>query len=441
MRLPALRESGRCSKKSAPRRSFSLLQRFTAITLNHSDLANATDLCVKCGLCLPHCPTYAKTKDENESPRGRIALIQGWAAGALEATPQLARHVDNCLLCRACEAACPAYVPYARIVDQFREETGTLGKDLSARIKSTALRKALTSPRLAGLIRATSATTTGRYLQTSGIAAAVGMKGIANGLPETVSNQDWTGFHPAQGQEIARVALFLGCTAALLDGETVAAAIRVMNRLGVSVRVPETQGCCGAMHWHGGDRAGADELVRRNVSAFGADEDELIVSFASGCGAMLRDYGEAFPSAGAQSMSRRVRDISQFLADLPWPEDFRLKALSATVCLHSPCSLKNVLRADRYAAQLLKRIPELRVTPLPASTRCCGAAGSYMLEHPEMAAELRNDVLSQVLAGQPDFLATSNPGCALHLRAGLREAGREVRVIHPVWLLDRQSES
>ncbi|MGZ8215792.1 (Fe-S)-binding protein [Methylomagnum sp.] len=407
--------------------------------MSQSNLVTDTDLCVKCGLCLPHCPTYAKTRDENESPRGRISLIQGWAGGVLEATPQLVRHVDNCLLCRACEAACPAYVPYARIVDQFRQETGALGKALPAKIKSAALRKTLTGPWISRWVRSASDTATGRFIQHSGIARMVGMGDVAAGLPDAAPNKDWTGLHPAQGKEIARAALFLGCTASLLDAETVASAIRLMNRLGVSVRVPEAQGCCGAMHWHAGDRASATEFVARNVAAFGDDEGEAIVSFASGCGAMLHDYGDAFPSAEAQNISRRVRDISQFLADLPWPEDFQLKPLTATVCLHSPCSLKNVLRADRHAAQLLGRIPALKVVPLSAQTRCCGAAGSYMLEHPGMAATLRDDVLDQVLAARPDFLVTSNPGCALHLRAGLkRRAGQGVKLVHPVTLLGWQ---
>lgn len=407
--------------------------------MNQPDLATATDLCVKCGLCLPHCPTYAKTQDENESPRGRLSLIQGWATGALEATPQLARHVDNCLLCRACEAACPAYVPYARIVDRFRQETGSLGKTLFARTKAAAMRKALTGPWVSRWVRAASATSAGGLIRSSGIAGMVGLGDVAAGLPDTVSGKDWTGFHPAEGKQIARAALFLGCTDSLLDAETVAAAIRVMARLGVSVRVPETQGCCGAMHWHAGDRAGAIELVQRNAAAFGGDAGETIVSFASGCAAMLRDYGEAFPAADAESVSRRIRDISQFLMELPWPEDLRLKPLAATVCLHAPCSLKNVLRADRYAAQLLARIPELHVLPLPAQTRCCGAAGSYMIEHPGMAAELREDVLDQVLTARPAFLATSNPGCALHLRSGLKRRGAgHIQVKHPVALLAGQ---
>jgi glycolate oxidase iron-sulfur subunit len=409
--------------------------------LTHPDLAADTDLCVKCGLCLPHCPTYVKTQDENESPRGRLSLIQGWARGELDATPELARHVDNCLLCRACEAVCPAYVPYGRIVDRFRLETGGTGKPLSARLKTAALRKALTgpwiSPMAKGLLAGKSAAPVKKL---AGSIRSLGLDKLAAGLPETASTQDWTGFHPARGEkEIGRVSLFLGCTASLLDSETVASAIRVMNRLGIGVRVPENQSCCGALHWHGGERAAASGLMARNLAAFQSTDGETIVSFASGCGAMLRDYGEAISSDEAGRFSKRIRDISQFLAEIPWPDSLELRPLPATVCVHSPCSLKNVLRADRHPFALLRRIPGLKVVPLPAQTRCCGAAGSYLLEHPEMAGELRDDVLDRVLAAEPAVLATSNPGCALHLRAGLKQRGRQdIEILHPLTLMARQ---
>jgi glycolate oxidase iron-sulfur subunit len=154
---------------------------------------------------------------------------------------------------------------------------------------------------------------------------------------------------------------------------------------------------------------------------------------------MLREYGETRPSEESERFSERFRDIGQFLAELPWPDDLQLRPLSATVSLHSPCSLRNVLKADRHAAALLGRIPGLKVVPLPARIRCCGAAGSYMLEHPAMAGELRDDLLDQVVVAEPSFLLTSNPGCAMHLRAGLKQRGRgDIEVLHPVTLLARQ---
>jgi glycolate oxidase iron-sulfur subunit len=154
---------------------------------------------------------------------------------------------------------------------------------------------------------------------------------------------------------------------------------------------------------------------------------------------MLSEYGLTDPSASAGAFSQRVRDISQFLAEQEWPDELALKPLPTSVCLHSPCSLKNVLRVDRYAASLLKRIPELEVIALPAQTRCCGAAGSYMVDHPDMATTLRDDVLDQIAGSQPSLLLTSNPGCAMHLRAGLKLRGLgDIEVLHPVTLLARQ---
>ncbi len=408
--------------------------------MNRPDLLADTDLCVKCGLCLPHCPTYLKTQDENESPRGRLSLIQGWAKGALAATPELARHVDGCLLCRACESACPAYVPYASIVDRFRAEVGEVGKPLVVRMKSAAMRKLLVGgavrSRAEALMAAPAGVTARRWLGGAAL-KPMGLAGVAAGLPEHSGAANWTGTHPAEGGPAAvKADLFLGCTANLFDAETVAAAIRVLNRLGVEVRAPERQGCCGALHAHAGDAATASGLMDRNLMAF--DGEAPIVGFASGCGAMLRDYQAAGTEAAAQ-FAARFRDISQFLAEFPWPEGLALKPLRATVCVHAPCSLKNALRAERHPVALLRRIPELNAVALPAQTRCCGAAGSYLLEHPGMAQTLRDDVLEQVLALKPDCLVTSNPGCAMHLRAGLKQQGRgDIEVLHPVALLARQ---
>jgi glycolate oxidase iron-sulfur subunit len=134
----------------------------------------------------------------------------------------------------------------------------------------------------------------------------------------------------------------------------------------------------------------------------------------------------------------RIQDICQFIDGLEWPSSLAIRPLPLTVCIHSPCSLKNVLRANRHAAALLRRIPELKVVELPAKTQCCGAAGSYMVEHPEMAATLRDDVLDAMAVIKPDLLVTSNPGCAMHLRAGLKKRSHETaEVLHPITLLAR----
>jgi glycolate oxidase iron-sulfur subunit len=410
--------------------------------LNNLEKFADTDLCVKCGLCLPHCPTYRKTLDENESPRGRLALIQGWAGNQLEATPKLLQHIDRCLLCRSCEAVCPANVPYGRLVDQFREDAGGADKPTTARTKVAAFRALLQSPRLSRAAGAVLRGYQNSWLQAligrSGLLAFLGWQELEAGLPEMVAASYREAFYPAHGAEVARVGLFLGCTGQLFDRVTVAAAIRVLTRLGVSVVVPERQGCCGALDLHAGDGAAAVSLAERNARAFDGAAVDAVVSFASGCGATLKEYALHEATSGLKDFSGKVQDISQFLSALTWPADVSLKPLRARVCLHTPCTLRNVLKGEPYPLRLLAKIEELAVLALPSAGQCCGAAGNYMFEHPAMAQALRADVLEPVAAFDPDYLLTSNIGCALHLRAGLRARKlAHVQVMHPIALLDQ----
>ena len=404
--------------------------------MSDAPLAAQTDICVKCGLCLPHCPTYQKTQDENESPRGRLSLIQGWARDELQATPKLTGHVDNCLLCRSCESVCPAYVPYGQIVDRFRAATHERPSavPLARRLKKSAMELALTSETLAPL--------SGRLMTGSlagglkSLATLVGAGDLTAGLPPPTPALPPAGLHPPDGTSRGTVSLFLGCTADLADRETAWSSVTLLNRLGYAVEIPAGQTCCGALRQHAGEADAAGEQMRRNLEHF--DANHPILSFASGCGAMLREYDRDEPTDDRRAFSRQVRDISQFLAEQELPDGLDFEPLNETVCLHSPCSLKNVLRADRHAATLLRRIPDLHVATLPASIRCCGAAGSYMIDHPDMANALRDDALDAIAATKPTALLTSNPGCALHLRAGLRSRGLDVEVLHPITLLARQ---
>ena len=391
-------------------------------------LFSDTELCVKCGLCLPHCPTYGKTLDENESPRGRLSLIQAWAAGQLEATPKLLGHVDRCLLCRSCETVCPANVPYGRLVDDFRASTaGKLDKPALAKLRTATVGYVLQSPRLqrwSGPLL--------RTLTKTGITQVTGFADLADGLPDSFAHDRWQGIHPAIGVETSRVELFLGCTAELADAETVTAAISLLTRLGVCVIIPTGQVCCGGMALHHGDAAEFARMQQQNLGSFDAIGVDAILTLASGCGAVLQDYA-------AQRFADKVKDISTFLGQHPWPDSARLEPLAAKALVHSPCSLRNVLHSDIHPVHLLRRIPALQVEVLSQQPNCCGAAGTYLLDHPEMAQALRLDLVDKVAADIPDYFVSSNVGCAMHVRAGLKRSGMvNVQVLHPLVLVDRQ---
>lgn len=394
-------------------------------------LADA-DLCVKCGLCLPHCPTYNKTQNESESPRGRIALIQAWAGGHLETSKKLVEHIDNCLLCRSCERVCPAVVPYGRLINDFREQI----KDERDSTLSVSLLKRVSHNKTVGrlaqsglkLYQTTALQKTARLLR---LPELLRLDKIDRLLPDYHESTPLAPYYPATVQARGNVGLFIGCMGSLLDHETVNAAIKVLTAAGFNVSLPEQQTCCGALDLHDGDIDASEKLAATNCSAFADKNLDAIVTIASGCGSQMQEYQQT-------EFAGKVVDISQFLIKSGCDLSDRLLPLAASVCLHTPCSLKNVMREEQGASKLLQQIPDIKMRPLPASIQCCGSAGSYMLDHPQMSQALLNDLLNVALEDQPEYLVSSNIGCALHISAGLRERGVALEVLHPITLIARQ---
>lgn len=365
-----------------------------------------TGRCVACGLCLPHCPTYHKTQSEADSPRGRIMLTQAVLQGTIPANERYQAHMDLCLTCRACERACPNQVAYGEIADGARallrqQRPASLGEKLGQWLVSS--RRML---QLAGF-----------FLRLSTL---LQLPRLFTRLPVTPRQHCWQEHYPAQTPR-GEVYLFTGCVSNILEADTLAAAIFVLNRLGYSVQVPKTQTCCGGLHLQAGDSAA--HLDAQNQQAFPGDLP--IVSIASGCGARLLEL-----------MPERARDINMFLAKAEGWDNIQLNPLQAAIAVHEPCSLRNGLKGQASLYSLLKRIPQANVTPLPGNAQCCGGAGAYMLTQPEMARRLLDDKVGLVQKAAPDILATANIGCALHLAQGL--AVEKIRIVHPVLLIAEQ---
>lgn len=404
---------------------------------NMNELSADADLCVKCGLCLPHCPTYRQTQNENESPRGRIALIQAWAGRQLEASEQLREHIDHCLLCRSCERVCPAVVPYSRIIDDFRSRfyqpgDSSLALSLMKKVAHDKNAKRLAQKGLK-VYQGSRVQKTAKWLK---LPKLLGLQTLERLLPNLARDEPRASiksYYPALTAVKGNVGLFTGCMGELLDGETVDAAIKVLTAAGFNVHLPEQQTCCGALALHDGDKQTAEQLADVNNNAFAQVDSDFIVTIASGCGSQLREYKHT-------AFADKVIDISQLLIKSGCALTGRLKPLPASVCLHTPCSLKNVLRAEQGAQKLLHQIPGIQITELPESVLCCGSAGGYMLEHPNMAQALLAELLAAVIDKKPDYLVSSNIGCILHIMSGLRERGIAIEVIHPIVLVARQMD-
>jgi glycolate oxidase iron-sulfur subunit len=384
----------------------------------HKFPLDLADRCVKCGLCLPHCPTYRLTGVEGESPRGRIALMQGLATGRLEASAALVDHLDRCLSCRACETACPANVPYGELIDAGREMLAERGLRPSPPLR--ALHGLLRRP---GLLRA--ALKVARLPGASLLLQRLGgvPARLAVLLPQAARPPARARHAPGGTAARGEALLFAGCIGATLDGQSVDDIRLALAAAGWAVSAPAAQRCCGAIDLHGGRPADAHALAQHNLAAFAGDAP--IVACATGCAATLKEYARLAGADGAK-FAARVRDPVELLADaeLPLgPGRFR------NIVLHVPCTQRNVTGSGAATRRLLARVPGLAIRELPAG--CCGAAGEMFISQPQLSDALLELFLAKLRDDPPDALVTSNVGCAMHFAAGLARIGLETPVLHP----------
>jgi len=389
------------------------------------DILDLADQCVKCGLCIEHCPTYRHQRNEADSPRGRIALIQGWISGQIPHNKRLGAHLDGCLECRACETACPSLVRFATIMDGARAYREQTRSPIVRRAKLIRLR-ALASPSLAHMMAGLSALY--RRLGLHRVAAGLGIQRspLLNAYHRlTLGFVSTRGTPAIQTPGQPDVDLYLGCVSRTTQGSTLEAAHRVLMQLKLQVRICAEQTCCGAMLRHNGFPGQADEQLSRNAGAFG---DRPILGIASACIAELRSHPKL----------RGAQELCDFLADHVGFDAVRLQPLPGDAWVHEPCSHRNQLGGNSAVFRLLQRIPELRVAPLSDNAFCCGAAGTYLISQPVLSAALLGDKIAHLRANPRRFLVTTNTGCALQLASGIREAGLDIEVCHPVDLIARQ---
>jgi len=407
--------------------------------------------CVHCGLCTASCPTYIETRNENDSPRGRIYLMRAVTDGRLDLSPEVRSHLDLCLDCRACESACPSGVQYGRIIEPFKVAMER-SAHASASPKSSPLQRLILHHLFPYGSRVKAALAPARFFQRLGLLDWTEKVGLTRLLPPTLrrlqamlppppqgsSSGRLPETLPAIGPKRARVALFLGCVADAMFPETNAATARVLQQNGCEVVIPRSQVCCGAIHYHSGAEEPALGLARQNMQAFKPDDFDAIIVNAAGCGAMLKDYGHLLPEADhdlAQRFASKVRDISEFLIQLgpiapkhPLPQK---------VTYHDACHLCHGQQVRSQPRQLLSMIPGLELLPLEESEICCGAAGTYNLTQPEMSQRLGRRKAEHLQSTGAATVATGNVGCILQIARQLKEAGSPMRVAHPVDLLDQ----
>ena len=370
--------------------------------IDSEDLAS----CVACGLCLPHCPTYRVTQEESASPRGRIALMrQAETTGLID--QEFVEFMDACVQCRGCETACPAGVPFGSMMETTREALAEqtryqpLWRRWGYRI--------LGCPKILTLGSKVLAVLQKLNLLPSKLA-----------LPKIPLLQ---GRLVPSGRDVW---LFTGCVMDAWMRDTHRAVQRVIEAAGAGVRFPDKQAaCCGALHVHAGLGHEARRLAERTMEAFPGQAPILVDS--AGCGAQLKEYGRLLDSTAAHEFSQRVLDVHEWLVN-------HLDALppahadAPRIAIQDPCHLRHVQQSHDPVRVVLARYAEPVI--LDDEGLCCGAGGAYSMLHADTAAAVRERKIGSIERAQAQEVASANPGCLLHLRAG------GVTVRHPLEIVD-----
>jgi len=404
--------------------------------------------CVHCGLCLEACPTYSLTNNENDSPRGRIYLMRAVEEGRLDITSEVfSRHISRCLGCRACEMACPAGVEYGHLLEAARTEIKTTvkKKTFTDKVLHFVLRQIWLSPFRLKMFFASSKRMRDLKIPTLLLKTKIARllsKRFEFALTLLESSKP---FNPSVSirnpkSEIRNqsVSLFKGCVMEGLFTHVNRATERVLKVNGYEVENPETQFCCGALHAHAGDLESAKILAKKNIEAFSKSKNAIITN-AGGCGAMLLGYENLFAhdeelKDKAREFSSRIKDIGQQLSENEIVKGSAIE--NTTTTYDASCHLYYGQHASEKSLAMLKSIPELNFNALDDSERCCGGAGIYNLAQPEMSSGVLDEKLKHIKDSKAEILATGNPGCQMQIATGAKLCGMNLKVCHPVELLD-----
>jgi glycolate oxidase iron-sulfur subunit len=419
--------------------------------VNERDTPQATDwidtqkllACIHCGLCLPSCPTHILSGEEMPSPRGRLYLMRAVQEGRLSPGDSMfAEHELSCLVCRACETACPSGVEFGYLMEQTRAKLEH--ERPKSRVRRYVYTRLLRSRPQLNVLQSILAVAS--ILKLTALAHALG-RVVRPMWPKISAMLRLTPLHvrfPAVRRPASvdaprkRIALMIGCIGDAFTAEINSATIRVLTHLGFDV-VPITQAtCCGALAIHAGYRSEALVMGKEMVDAALKTHADVILTSIAGCGAMLKDYVELLPlDQHVMEFSSKTRDITEFLADFCLEDLGRLRSSRPIlIAYQAPCHLLHAQKVNAHPLKVIGAVQGVTVTELPENELCCGSAGTYNIEHPAESEQLLERKLDSIRETKPEMVLTANAGCLLQLRKGLRESHERTPVYHIVEWLD-----
>lgn len=412
--------------------------------------------CIRCGLCLSVCPTYRASLKETESPRGRVMLARKALEGELELTPNFNDQMQKCMACLACNHICPVGIKPADLALNMRY--------VAEQVNPGAWKERLFGGLLPHPKRMEWGTLPLRLYQNLGLRWLANKSRIARVLPAQLRDLErqlpqlprralrgrLPEVTPAGGERHPsassghgqRVGFFLGCAQNLLFAEESEATVRVLARNGCEVITPRDVECCGMPAIGYGRQEIMRAMAKHNMAVFEESNVGVIVTDCATCGSTLKEYGHYLAqdpawAERARTFSRKVRDISEFLAEIPLEKP--RGRIQARVTYHDPCHLVRGQGIKAQPRQLLEMIDGLELVEMDEADWCCGSAGSQLITHYEDSLAILERKMDNVEATKADYVASGCPGCQMQLTVGLKRRGLETRtrVVHPILLLDR----
>ena len=410
------------------------------------------DACVHCGFCLSTCPSYRVIGKEMDSPRGRIYLMDAINKGEATIDDATSQHFDSCLGCLACVSTCPSGVQYDKLLAATRPQVErNQPRNLGDRLIRTLIFNLFPYPNrlrillpplwlyqnsgLQKLLRSTGILNkiTPRLAAMESILPAITTDSWQDNLPKTI---------PAQGKTRYRVGMILGCVQRLFFSPVNEATARVLTANGCEVIIPPSQGCCAALPAHQGQEVQAQALARQMIDSFIEEDLDAIIINAAGCGHTLKEYGHILAddpeyAEKAKAFVHKVKDVQEFLSEIELTAELHpLTSGDLTVVYQDACHLLHGQKISLQPRQLLRKIPRIKLRePLDASL-CCGSAGIYNMLQPETADELGKQKATNLINTGASLIASPNPGCSLQVQKHLDLKQSNLKLLHPIELLD-----
>ncbi|MEK3734803.1 (Fe-S)-binding protein [Paenibacillus sp. FSL M8-0334] len=417
--------------------------------LDYDQLTN----CMRCGFCLPACPTFHETGMEPASPRGRIAMMKAAVDGLMVPDQQFKDQMNLCLGCRACEPACPADVKYGQLIEQTKEAIAEHAH-YTAPVKilrNTLFKKVFPKRGSLKLLGGTLA-----LYQKSGLKKMARASGMMRLFPKHLAEMESImppasskgvverlgTFYPAQGEKVGTAAMFRGCIMDVMFAGTNVNTVELLSAAGFDVYIPDAQVCCGALHAHSGEINDARALAKTNIEVFKKLDIDYIVSNAGGCGALLVEYDHLLMQddhyrEDAKWFAERVIDVSTLLVTRGNPLRFAEQTAGqeeVKITYQDSCHLRNVMKGAHAPRVLMKKVANTEYIEMVDADRCCGSAGIYNVVQPEMAGAILAHKMEHANNTQASYMLTSNPGCLLQMKLGIEkhQPQQTMRAMHLV---------